>query len=158
MKSNRVVTIATSGAGLLGAALLLLACTYPAYRGGSITSTTSVSAFPTEPAAVTIETSRTLVEENGPGVLVVAGGPLVAAVAVGLLLSVRGSWARAARVVAWGLTGLVLLVAMLGMLTIGPLILPIALALFIACSASGARPSPAPTSPEPHAPDPHPAA
>lgn len=76
------------------------------------------------------DSSRTLVEENGNGVLAVMVLPLVASVVVALT-SGGGS---VARLLAWGATGAVGLLAVLGMLSVGPVIVPVAACLVAVCA------------------------
>lgn len=77
------------------------------------------------------DSSRTVVEENGNGVLAVMALPLVASVVVAVALSLG---TLLARIVAWGATGAVGLLTVLGMLTVGPVIVPVAACLVAACA------------------------
>src|SRR4051794_27333182 len=118
--------------------LLVAAETFPAYESDSVTivggadtgqGTTSVS-----------HTTATLVEVNGPHALAVMALPLVASlvVAVALLRRRRG---RLARVIAWGVTGVMGLCTMLAMLTVGSAMLPVTGCLVAACGFDVGRPS-----------------
>ena len=79
--------------------------------------------------------SPSLVQVNGPKVLVPVGAPLVIVVMVALALGVaRRRASRWPTVVAWMLTGLLDCLTLVGMLTIGIFLLPAAVAVTVACS------------------------
>lgn len=78
--------------------------------------------------------SATLVGENGVGAVVVLTVPLVVTVAVGAALRMRRR--RPAVATAWALTGLLALGNLLAMLSIGVFVLPVTVALIVACSTS----------------------
>src|SRR5262245_39132033 len=111
------------GAGLVVAALLV-----PAYQSSSVSSSGTVT-----------NGSATLVGVNGWGALLVAGAPLAAAAVTGYAL-----WRRAGRqgagVVAWTITGLLVCFNFLAMLSIGVFVLPVTLALVVACGTHGRKP------------------
>ena len=100
------------GVGLVGWALW-----YPSYEGVEMTDEVS-----------TTQTS-TLIEVNGPGALVPVLIPLVVTLLVVVLLHLR---ALGARVVAGVLVGLLYAFAAIAMLSIGSLMLPVAIALTVA--------------------------
>lgn len=76
-----------------------------------------------------------LVQVNGPKVLVPVGAPLAVVVMVTLALAVaRGRSARWPTVVAWLLAGLLDCLAFVGMLTVGVFLLPVAVAVTVACA------------------------
>ncbi len=78
--------------------------------------------------------SRSLVQVNGPKVLIPIGAPLAAVGLVALCLAMtRRTSMRWPRVVAWILAGLLDGLALVGMLTIGIFILPVAIAITAAC-------------------------
>ena len=83
--------------------------------------------------------SATLVGVNGWGALLVAVAPLAAAMVTGWAL-----WRRAGRqgagVLAWAVTGLLVSINLLAMLSIGVFVLPVTLALVIACATHGRKP------------------
>ncbi len=94
----------------------------------------------TSSSGETTNSTDTLVGVNGTGVLVVLAVPLLVTALVGLAL-----WQRSRRLalpVAWTLTGLMALLNLLAMLTIGVFFLPITIALIVACSTSHARSQP----------------
>jgi hypothetical protein len=76
-----------------------------------------------------------LVQVNGPKVLLPVGAPLAVVVMVALALAVarRRPW-RWPTVVAWMLAGLLDCLTLVGMLTIGVFLLPAAIAVTMACS------------------------
>ena len=78
--------------------------------------------------------SRSLVEVNGPKVLIPIGAPLAVVVLVAILLAMtRRTSMRWPRAVAWIFSGLLDGLALVGMLTIGIFILPVAIAVTAAC-------------------------
>ena len=117
-------------AAVWGAGLLVAAVTVPVYavesggtaRGGGL---------------LTSSGSATLVEVNGPGVLIVAAAPLLATVLVAVLLSAQ-TRRRAARVAAWAPVGLLAGLAVLGLATVGVFLLPVVVALAVAVDADPA--------------------
>jgi hypothetical protein len=108
------------GTGLVIAALLV-----PVYQSSSVSG----------PGTAT-DGSATLVGVNGWGALLVAGAPLVAAVVAGCALWWRAGRASAG-VLAWAVTGLLACFSFLAILSIGVFVLPVTLALVIACGAHG---------------------
>jgi uncharacterized membrane protein YhaH (DUF805 family) len=106
--------------------LMLAATLLPSYEGTSETSSEGVNRHH----------STTLVEENGSGVLLVVFAPLLATLVVALAL-----WARRVRAgagpIAWSATALLAGLTLLGMLTIGPMILPVTACLLVACAIHG---------------------
>ena len=78
--------------------------------------------------------TETLVGMNGPGVVVVLAVPFLATLLVAAALLARSR--RVALPFAWGLTALLALFNLLGMLTIGIFILPVTAALVVACTMS----------------------
>jgi thiol:disulfide interchange protein len=83
--------------------------------------------------------SATLVGVNGWGALLVTVAPLAAAMVTGWAL-----WRRAGRqgagVLAWAVTGLLVCFNLLAMLSIGVFVLPVTLALVVACATHGRKP------------------
>ena len=85
--------------------------------------------------AAALLVSPSLVEVNGPKVLVPVSAPLVVVVMVSLALAVaRRRRSRWPTVVAWVLAGLLDCLALVGMLTIGVFLLPAAIAVTVACA------------------------
>ena len=112
-----------SGTGLVIAALLA-----PVYQSQSVSS-----------SGITASGSATLVGVNGWRALLIAAVPLAAAVMAGY-----GLWRRAGRpgagVLAWTVTGLLACFNVVAMATIGVFVVPVTVALFIACATHGGRP------------------
>jgi hypothetical protein len=83
--------------------------------------------------------SATLVGVNGWGALLVTVAPLAAAMMTGWAL-----WRRAGRqgagVLAWAVTGLLVCFNLLATLSIGVFLLPVTLALVVACATHGRKP------------------
>ena len=109
------------------AGLLVGAVLAPVYQSQTETSAGAVT-----------QGSASLVEENGPGVLLVVGIPLVAVVIVGFELWRRRP-PRGAGPIAWTCAGLLAGVNLLAMLSIGPFIIPVTACLFIACVTRHAK-------------------
>ncbi|MFV0252275.1 MAG: hypothetical protein ACK5H2_02955 [Beutenbergiaceae bacterium] len=118
------VRLALLLAAVLSIGLVAFGLFYPAY--GRHVQTSDGTEF---------ETSATIVEVNGPGVLVTLSVPLLATALVTILLAVvKQHWRRTA---AWVVVGLLLAFALLGIATIGMLVLPIGLALAFATAWAG---------------------
>jgi len=118
------------GAGLVVAALLV-----PVYQSSSVSSSGAVT-----------DGSATLVSVNGWGALLVAGAPLAAAAVTGCALW-RRAGRRGAGVLAWAVTGLLGCFNLLAMLSIGVFVLPVTIALVVACGTHGRKPHSAVTRP-----------
>ena len=115
--------VALGVAGLWGLGLLIAAVTVPVSSGSTVG------------ASGAVESSATLVEENGDGVLAIVAIPLVVSLGVALALVYRYQTRRPGPgVVAPVLTGLVLILCLLGMLTIGVFMVPVAISLVVACA------------------------
>jgi hypothetical protein len=121
VRSGRTALVAWSIAVAAGTALLAAAFLAPVY------GTDSSSGEPGD---------RTLVAVNGPGVLVVAGLPLVLALAVGAALR----WRRPT--LAWALTALLGALNLVALLSVGVFILPVTTALLVACTHPPTVPPP----------------
>jgi hypothetical protein len=117
-----LLAVATAwGVGLILAALLV-----PAY---SSTTTTSSGHF--------VSSSASLVQQNGPRVLLPVSAPLVAVGIVGALLVHRRRAALpGAGIASWVVVAVLGVVSVLGILTIGPFILPVTALLLAVCSRS----------------------
>jgi hypothetical protein len=124
MDGPRVGTwVALAFAGLWGVGLLVAAVTVPVYSRSTVS------------ASGVVESSATLTEVNGDGILAVVAFPLVVSLGVALALVYRYQTSRPGPgVVAPVLTGLVLILCLLGMLTIGVFVVPVAVALVLACA------------------------
>ncbi|MFE7408045.1 hypothetical protein [Isoptericola sp. NPDC057559] len=124
-----VVTLVLALAGFVVAALL------PVYSG----STAEMSGDPVTGAAVrTTETTATLAQVNGPGILVVLALPVV--VAALPLLARRARGFLALRVTT---AVLLVLMTLLGALSVGILFAPAAVAAVVAAALPGMRAAPA---------------
>jgi hypothetical protein len=109
------------------AALIVAAALAPVYRSTTETSSGTVT-----------DQSATLVDENGPAVLLPIAVPLLVTVIVGRALWRRGA-SRGAGPVAWTFTGLLAGFNLVEMLSIGPFILPVTASLAVACAMRQAR-------------------
>lgn len=109
------------------AALIVAAVVLPVYSSQSSSSTNVVTGD-----------SGTLVEVNGAAVVITVAVPLVLSVAVIGALWLRGR-RRGAGPLAWVCAGLCAAFALIAMLSIGPLVLPVAGCLLYACAVHGAR-------------------
>jgi len=117
--------------------LLVAAVTLPAYRS---TTATVLGTADSSTAAETT-TTRTLLDVNGPGVLVVVAIPLAAVGLVSGALWLRRRRHRdGAGPLAWTIVGLVGLFALLGMLSIGIFVVPAVALLAIACATAPQSP------------------
>lgn len=83
--------------------------------------------------------SSTLLDENGSGVLLIIGVPLLMTILVALALWFRRS-RRGAGPIAWTLTGLLTGFNLLGMLTIGLFVIPVTACVAFACLQRQTRP------------------
>jgi len=124
---GRLERISLAVALIWGTALIITAVLVPVYQSSSVSSSGPVTAG-----------SATLVGVNGWGALLVAGAPLVAAVVTACAL-----WRRAERhsagVVAWAVTGLLICFNVLAMLSIGVFVIPVTVALAVACGTHGGQ-------------------
>jgi hypothetical protein len=97
-------------------------------------SSSSVVPAGTQGSLTIVGSSHTLVQINGVRVLLLVALPLVAVALVALSLWRRGVRGNpGAGVVAWTLTGVVGALSLLGILTIGMFILPIAVLFLVVC-------------------------
>lgn len=120
LESVSLVTALVWGTGLIIGARLI-----PVYESSAASRSGAASAG-----------SATLVAVNGWGVLLVAGAPLAAAVLTGCALWRRGG-RPGAGVFAWAVTGLLACFNVLAMLSIGLFVVPVTVALAVACGAHG---------------------
>ena len=110
------------GTGLAAAALVA-----PVYQSSSYSNSGTVT-----------DGSATVVGVNGWGALLVAIAPLAAAMVTGWALW-RRTGRQGAGVFAWAVTGLLVCFNLLAMLSIGVLVLPVTLALVVACATHGRK-------------------
>lgn len=120
---GRASSIALLGAAMWGLGLVVAGFLVPAYQSTEMSSSGELT-----------QSTETLVGMNGPGVVVVLSVPFLATLLVAAALLARSR--RAALPFAWGLTALLALFNLLGMLTIGIFILPVTAALVVACTMS----------------------
>lgn len=119
----RVISLV--GAGLWSIGLIVAGLTVPTYQGTA--SGGSTESMTTGPISTQ---SETLVGENGAWVLFVLAVPLAATVVVAALLMPRRRWTLW---IACGVTGVLALLNLPAMLTIGVFVLPVTAALVLAC-------------------------
>jgi len=120
------------GLALVWSALLVLAAfTLPLYGFSSESATVDGSSAGDE-----ITGTSTLVQVNGWTAVVVTAVPLVCTLLVALLLGIGGRGPRAG---AWGLTVLLGIFTVLALLSVGLFMLPVVVALVVACSSAGSR-------------------
>ena len=135
---TRTIWVLMVVAVLCSLGLLVAAETFPVYESDPITVVGGANGGP-DTTSVS-HTTATLVEVNGIHALEFMALPLLASlvVAVALLRRRTGSLAR---VIAWGVTGVMGLYTMLAMLTVGPAMLPVTGCLVMACAFDSGRPS-----------------
>jgi hypothetical protein len=127
----KTVRIALVGAALWSAALVVAALTLPAYSGATSSADSTGAVTNGSAGAVTNgSTTATLVEVNGWWGLVIASIPLGACVVVGTLL--LGPGGRAAQVAAAVVVGLLAVLTVLSLLSIGLFLVPAVAALGLA--------------------------
>jgi len=125
---GRVTSWALLIAGLSGGALVVAGFTVPAYESSSVSS-----------SGTTTQGARTLVEVNGLDVLWPLSGPLMVTLVVAAALSQRRR--RGALPFAWTLVGLLAVLNLLALLSIGLFLLPVTASLVVACASAGPAPS-----------------
>jgi 4-amino-4-deoxy-L-arabinose transferase-like glycosyltransferase len=108
--------------------LVIAALLVPVYQSASVSSSGAVT-----------DGSATLVGVNGWGALLAAAAPLAAAAVTGYALW-RRTGRQGAGVLAWTVTGLLACFNFLAMLSIGVFVIPVTLALAIACGTHGPKP------------------
>ena len=117
---------------LVWSALLVVAAfTLPLYGFSSESATVDGSSGRDE-----VSGTATLVQVNGWMAALVMAVPLAVALLVALLLAVGG---RGPRVGAWVLTALLGVFTVLALLSVGLLMLPVVVALLVACASAGSR-------------------
>jgi hypothetical protein len=122
-KLGRASSIALLSAAAWGSALVVAGFFIPVYQSENMS-----------PSGKLTQGNETLVGMNGPGVLIALVLPLLATVLVAgaLLLRTR----RGALRLAWALTAVLAVFNLLGMLTIGVFVLPVTVALVVACAST----------------------
>jgi hypothetical protein len=137
---RRVALGLSMAAVVWGVALVVGTATFPAYSGTSVSV-----ACPGCPQVRSELPAQTLIEVNGPSVLIPVGLPLVVAALVALVL-----WSgRPSMVAAWVLITLLWLFTLLAMFSIGTFIVPSALLLTLAAALSRKPGPPAAAPPTP---------
>jgi hypothetical protein len=91
-----------------------------------------------EPVGTRLITSMTLVQENGPKVLIPVGLPLVLSLCVAMLMLSHYRRRPLANAGVWVCAGLLLALSLLGILSVGLFILPVA--VFVVLAAAYASP------------------
>jgi hypothetical protein len=124
---GRPASVALVIAGVWGLGLVVAGFVVPMYR--TMTESTS---------GEVARGTDTLVGANGLGVVVVLAVPFVVTVLVGCALLLRAH--RGALPVSWTLTGLLAVLTLLSMPSIGLFIIPITACLAVACATSHPQP------------------
>ena len=133
-------TVALALAAIWSIALIIAAAVVPAYQSSSASFSTLSSSPPdvrTTPASapVVTRTSATLLQENGPHVLVVVGVSLLAVAVMSRSLWRRNASARhGAGPAALAVVTLLAAFTLVSMLTIGMFVLPVTGLLAYACA------------------------
>jgi hypothetical protein len=125
---GRVQLVSLAIAIAWGAALVVGALVAPVYQTSSVSSSGAAAAG-----------SATLLAVNGWHVVLVAAAPLAAALITGGMLW-RRNGRRGAGAFAWVASGLLGCFNLLAMLSIGLFVLPVTVALLVACGSHGQRP------------------
>lgn len=135
-RGTRVALVVAFGWGV---ALLVAAAAVPTYS--STSSTSSVSGTGSVTHTFT-HSSTTLVDQEGPSVLVPVAIPLVAAGAVACILRRRRAQGRpGAGAVAWTVVAVLGILDLLGAMSIGLFMVPVTIALAVACALTPAAPT-----------------
>jgi hypothetical protein len=122
-RPSRVCRGALVAASAWSAALLVAGFLVPVYSSQGVSADGEVS-----------DGSATLVGQNGLGVVVILAIPLVVSLAVWAVL--RTPTRRGAVPIAWTLTGVLAGLNLLALLSIGVFVLPVTVALVVACATS----------------------
>lgn len=122
MRLGQVASVALLVAAVGAAALIVAGFFAPMYESHGVSSSGEVT-----------RGTETLVGQNGLGSVAALTVPLLATVVVGLALWRRS---RSGAVVAWTVTGLLAVITLLSMLSIGVFILPVTAALVVACGTT----------------------
>ncbi|MHB8295066.1 MAG: hypothetical protein ACYDH5_10680 [Acidimicrobiales bacterium] len=147
LRADRPTRALLGAAALWSAGLLIAALTAPTYSSTSASSSSpsspsGASGHPTATPTQVAHTSATLVQVNGFRVLAPVSLPLLAVVVVAFALwRRRKNGAPGAGWLAWTVTGLLLGLALLEMISIGLFIVPVAVLLAVACVRSSGGPA-----------------
>ena len=125
---GRLQRISLASAVVWGAGLVIAAVFAPAHQSSKVSTTGTVT-----------DGSATLVGVNGWGALVVAGAPLAVTLVIWYALW-RRRGQQSAGTLAWVVTVLLVCFNLLAMLSIGVFLIPVTVALVIACSTHGRQP------------------
>ena len=125
---GRLERISLASALVWAAGLVIAAVLVPTYQSSGVSSSGTVT-----------DGAATLVEVNGWGVLLVAGAPLAAALVIWFALW-RRRGLQDAGVLAWVVTALLICFNVLALLSIGVFVIPVTLALVVACATHGPKP------------------
>jgi hypothetical protein len=128
-RSTRVSFVALCAAALWSALLVVGAFVVPVYSGETCPATVEPSAAPVGCTS----TSGTLVGVNGLTAVVVMSFPLLVTLLVGACL---WSGSRGGRSTAWAVVGLLAVLTLLAFLSVGIVLLPVTVALVVACAAA----------------------
>jgi len=120
---GRTSSIALVSAAVWGLGLVIAGFLLPAYESTTMS-----------PSGELTRSTQTLVGVNGPGVVAALAAPLLATGLVACALLLRGR--RGAIPFAWTLTALLGMFNLLGMLTIGIFVVPVTVALAVACASA----------------------
>lgn len=113
------------GALVWSAAIFAVAMFAPLYQGES----TEAGAGGAE---ITSHYSRTLVEENGNGVVIIVAIPMLLTIAVGMAFGLSGV-SRAAGLAAWPVAGVAVVLNVASLLSVGIFFIPVTVCLVVAC-------------------------
>ncbi|MHB8219921.1 MAG: hypothetical protein ACYDHU_06310 [Acidimicrobiales bacterium] len=141
-RADRVTATLVALAAVWSVGLVVAGTTVPAYDSSTVvTSTSTPGSVPrTHRVEVAHSTTATLLQVNGPGVLVLLALPLVAVTIVaGLLVWRRARGRPGAGAPAWTVTALLGAFGLVGILTIGPFVIPVPVLLAAACGRTGSR-------------------
>ncbi|MDA8183415.1 MAG: hypothetical protein M0035_03165 [Actinomycetota bacterium] len=145
VRADRTARVLLGAAALWSAGLFAAALSAPFYVGTSASSSAPVSpigasGFPATIPTQVAHTSATLVQVNGFKVLAPVSLPLFSVVVVAFALwRRRKNQAPGAGWLAWAVTALLVVFALLGMLSIGLFIVPVAVLVALACARSSDR-------------------
>lgn len=146
-RADRPTSVLLATAALWSAGLVVAALTVPFYDSTSVSSSAPSSPSGASGHPMTIftqvaHTSATLVQVNGFKALAPVSLPLFAVAVVAFTVwRRRKNGAPGVGWLAWTVTVLLVSVALLGMLTIGPFILPTAVLVAVACARSSGEPA-----------------
>jgi hypothetical protein len=128
---SRVSSVALLFAAVYSAAIIVAGFVVPMYSSLSVSSSPASSSGSAPSSVVVSHGSATLVAENGLHVVFVLSIPWAALR--------KGAWRGAVRI-AWALTWLLALFNLAALMSIGLYIIPVTVALFVACSRYVPRP------------------